>query len=142
MTSNAKLLLAFAGLVALAPLAAWSVENLSTISNNLGHEGKCSHCGCCCQCQKVCKMVCEMKEVKKPHYSCKCEDFCVPGPSQKCQSCCNCGHCKECRERACIPTVSHIQTKKVLVKTEEVTKKPTYKFVVEYCCPKCAACAK
>lgn len=127
MSTNARLLLAFAALFALAPLAAWSVESL-------GREGQCSHCGCCCQCEKVCRMVCEMKDVKTTHYGCKCEDFCVPGRSQKCQTACDC-------EPTLIPTVSHIKTKKILVKREEVTKKPTYKFVVEYVCPKCA-CAK
>jgi hypothetical protein len=133
MLTSKKLLSTVVGLCLLAPVVAWSVENL-------GHEGQCSHCGRWCACQKVCRMVCEMKDVKKSCYSCKCEDFCVPGPSQKCASHCGCGSCKECREAACVPTVSHIKTKKVLVKHEEVTKKPTYKFLVEYCCPKCAAC--
>jgi len=133
MFTHTKLLLAVAGICFLAPLVAWSVENL-------GHEGCCSHCGCCCQCQKVCRMVCEMKETKKTCYTCKCEDFCVPGPSKQCATNCGCGKCKECREAACIPTVAYIKTKKVPVKHEEIVKKPTYKFVVEYVCPKCAAC--
>ena len=133
MIAHAKLLAGFLGLCLLAPLAARSVESL-------GHGSCCAQCGCSCECQKVCRLICEMKDVKKTCYSCKCEDFCVPGPSQKCPQPCGCGHCKQCREAACVPTAACIKTKKVLVKHEEVTKKPTYRWVVEYVCPKCATC--
>lgn len=135
MTFTHKLLYAFVVCLVSAPLGALALDSLG---------GHCSHCGCCCECQKVCRMICETKEVKKITYSCKCEDFCVPGPSQKCDTgCCNCGHCKDCRERMYIPTAAYIKTRKVPVKHEEVVKKPTYRFVVEYLCPTCAGkCAK
>lgn len=133
MLANRKLWGAVAGLLLLAPVIAWSVEN------SLGHSGQCSHCGCSCECQKVCRLICETKEVKKTCYTCKCEDFCVPGPSQKCATTCGCGKCKECREAACVPTVAYIKTKKIPVKHEEIIKKPSYRWVVEYVCPKCAA---
>ena len=135
MFLSRKLFIVTAGMCLLAPLGAWAVDSL-------GHAGCCSHCGCNCACEKVCRMICEMKDVKKTCYTCKCEDFCVPGPSQRCQSACgNCGHCKDCREASFIPTAAYIKTKKVPVKHETVVKKPTYRFVVEYVCPKCAACA-
>ena len=43
----------------------------------------CQHCGCQCACQKVCRLVCETKKVTKVDYDCECEDFCVPGPSER-----------------------------------------------------------
>jgi hypothetical protein len=97
----------------------------------------CPQCGCC-ECKKCCRLVCEMKEVTKTHYCCKCEDFCVLGPSKRCTSCCscNCGHCAECRS-SWIPTAAYVKTKHVAEKKEEKIQKPTYRFVVEYVCPQC-----
>lgn len=100
---------------------------------SLAGDGHCDRCGCCCQCQKVCRVVCEMKEVDKVCYSCKCEDFCVPGPSQHCHHGCDCDQC--CKTQ--IPTAAYVKTKRVLVKTVEKVKKPHYKLVVEYLCPTC-----
>jgi hypothetical protein len=100
---------------------------LLTLASTAG-DGRCDRCGCCCECEKVCKVVCEMKEVDKVCYSCKCEDFCVPGRSENCD--CN---CKENQ----VPTAAYIKTKRTLVKTIEKVKKPTYKLVVENLCPKC-----
>ena len=119
-------------IVALVVLAAVS-------TSTAGHGDNCGqHCGCSCECQKICRLVCETKEVTKVTYRCKCEDFCVPGPSQRCQNDCNCGHCDSCNQVTWIPTCAEVKTRKVLVKTEEKTKKPSYRWVVEYLCPQCA----
>jgi hypothetical protein len=86
----------------------------------------CSHCGCHEQVRKVCRLVCEIEEVKKVTYCCEAEDFCIPGPSH------NCG----CQE---IPSCGEVRTRHKLVKKEEVKKAPKYKCVVEYLCPHCCA---
>jgi len=104
----------------------------------------CHHCGCECPVQKVCRVVCEMKEVTKTCYDCKCEDFCVPGKSQRCPKCnqcecdCDCGGCKfGTKTWDWIPGCANVKTKKVLIKYEKKVKVPTYKYVVEYLCPTC-----
>ena len=87
----------------------------------------------------VCRIVCEMKEVKETCYSCKCEDFCVPGKSE-CV-----GHHPECDCCGCVkmkPTYkpcwcAHFCRKK-LYKKEIVKLVPHYKCVVEYVC--CRGC--
>jgi hypothetical protein len=84
----------------------------------------CSHCGQKCHVKKVCRVVCEEKEVKTPKYSVECEDFCVPGKSHK-HGC------------AYVPTCGCVRTRKKLVKTEEVKKVPSTKCVVEYLCEDC-----
>src|SRR5262245_10545834 len=88
------------GALLLAPFAAWSFA---------GFGRHCQHCGCSCECVKVCRMICDMKEVKKTCYTCKCEDFCVPGPSKRCDDTC-CGHCPDCRDSCWVPTAAHIRT--------------------------------
>lgn len=106
----------------------------------------CAHCGCDCNCRKICRLVCETKKVPKITYDCKCEDFCVPGPSKcvgvcdtGCDQCGGCG-CKLCCHKKKIyePTCACVHTKKVLVKHVEMVEKPSYKWVVEYVCDSCA----
>lgn len=89
-----------------------------------GPPRSCGHCGCCEQVRKVCRIVCEMEEVKTVTYDCECEDFCTPGPSYKCG----------CRE---ICTCGKVRTRRKLVKHEVVKKVPKYRCVVEYYCPDC-----
>jgi len=103
-----------------------------------GH--RCCHCGRESGCQKVCRLVCETKEVTKVTYDCKCEDICVPGPSTRTPAC-SCGSCDECGRKAYIwtPHCAQVKTRKVPVKREEKVLKPTYKWVVEYVCGQCAA---
>lgn len=99
--------------------------------------GDCSRCGQACCARKVCRVVCEMKEVKETKYSIECEDFCVPGPS-----CCRTKACTRCGGKSCddcqIPTCGPVRTRKKLVKTEVTKKVPTYKCVVVDLCPQCA----
>lgn len=107
------------------PFIALGLVCLFSLASIAG-DGHCDHCGCCCECQKVCRVVCEMKETDKVVYSCKCEDFCVPGRSERCGDCCT-----------EIPTAAYVKTRRQLVKTIEKVKKPHYKLVVEYLCPNC-----
>lgn len=90
---------------------------------SLSAAEKCEQCGNCCM-KPVCRVVCEMKKVPDIQYKCVCEDFCLPGPSQKCG-------CKS------IPTCGCPRTRVKLVKIEGVKEVPTYKCVVEYICCKC-----
>jgi hypothetical protein len=110
--------------------------SLSWMSAWANADGTCSQCGCC-ECCKRCRLVCEMKEVTKTSYCCKCEDFCVLGKSKRCESSCGCGHCPDCRACAWIPTAAYVKTKHVAEKKETKVQKPTYHFVVEYVCPQC-----
>ena len=115
--------------IAIVLLATWTC---------LAGDGEpCRHCGRLCECQPVCRLVCEMKEVTKTTWGCKCEDVCVPGPSQRCFSDCNCGHCQDCRAHAWIPTAAYLKTRKVPVKQVEKMMKPSYRLVVEYLYPAC-----
>jgi hypothetical protein len=108
----------------------------------------CAHCGCNSCCRKVCRLVCETKKVPKTTYDCKCEDFCVPGPSKcvgACETCSDCDKCGGCGCKWCThkkkiyePTCACVHTKKVLVKHVEMEEKKSYKWVVEYLCDNCA----
>lgn len=88
----------------------------------------CQGCGCGSHVVKYCRVICEIKEVKEPKFSCVCEDFCVPGKSKKCG----------CQW---IPGCAKVHTKRKLVVSTDVKKKPSWKWVVEYRCPGCAGCA-
>ena len=103
--------------------------------------GYCNGCGC----RKVCKVVCEMKKVKKTVWVVECEDFCAPLPRLGCHHGCspcaaNCGACKACKD-CCDPCASlqrpivppkcgKVRTKKTLVKKEIECEVPVYKCVV------------
>jgi hypothetical protein len=63
-----------------------------------GSPDNCGHCGVQACCKKVCKVVCEMKEVTKHCWCVECEDFCAPLP--------NCAHgCSDpgCCDPGCDP---------------------------------------
>ncbi len=99
--------------------------------------GCCPGCGCR-KLKKVCVPVCETKKETTYEYSCKCEDFCVPGPSKVV------GHCvkKDCRgcEHCCPvrqPTCARVQTRVLLQKTPVVTEKPHVHWVVKTVCCGC-----
>jgi hypothetical protein len=107
-----------------------------------------------------------MKDVKVTCYACKEQDICIPGHSTKCGEVCEpnpccLAHpddCETCQNRShgflsglCTqPTSEHrtlwepscsgkIRSVNKLVKYEATKKVPTYKWVVEYCCERCAA---
>ena len=95
----------------------------------------CQHCGCNANCCKVCRCVPDVKKVPKTTYSCECEDFCVPGPSEHCVVCDECGN----KQHIYTPTCATMHTRKKLVKHETVKEVKTYKWVVESLCPACCA---
>ena len=77
---------AIAGEACKAPAACTEVQTC-------GSPDRCGRCGCCCPCEKYCRVVCEMKEVKKTCWVVKCEDFCAPLPG------CSRGCCEGCEGR-------------------------------------------
>lgn len=97
----------------------------------------CDHCGCQCNCRKICRVVCEKKIIKKPCYECKCEDFCVPGPSCKVCTKCECDCCGCTRRNIWKPGCAEVRSRVKLYKTEIEKEVCEYKWVVEYLCPTC-----
>jgi hypothetical protein len=104
---------------------------------------------CCSICHdeypvtKKCRLVCEMEEVTETKWECKCEEFCVPGPSQKCgeqcQHDCDSAHgvtCKTIWKPSC---AAEVRTRKILVKKEVKKQVPKYRWVVEHVCSHCEA---
>lgn len=101
----------------------------------------CAGCGCQPCTRKVCRLICETKEVSKPVYECKCEDFCIPGRSISCRAPCDCpGEC--CKDHTIYkPTCGCVRSRTVLVIKKETKKVPAYKCVVEEVCTHCGHCA-
>jgi len=126
----------------------------------------CEHCGCQAHCQKVCHVICEMKEVKTTCFCCKEVDICLPGHSKSCGDVCEPNPCCEARPADCDcncnanehhgffdclfgpHTMIHrtewqpgcaAGTRSVtkLIKYEVSKKVPTYTWKVEYCCDGC-----
>lgn len=126
-----------------------------------GDPNCCAHCGCHACCEKYCRVVCEMKEVKKTVWVVKCEDFCAPLPGcpcdcgDGCESCdkkaCNEPGCENCCGKSCDPCTSienrnyvppkcgKVRTKKTLEKKEITCTIPSYRCVVVYACANCGA---
>jgi hypothetical protein len=115
-------------------LVAWASEVQA------GHR-HCDHCGCRQNCNKYCRLVCGTKTETKTVYSCECEDFCVPGPSEKCGVKCDCD-CEGHKHRTTIwkPTCAKVRTRTNLVKKEVEKEVPDYKWVVEEICGGCGNC--
>jgi hypothetical protein len=87
----------------------------------------CARCGCDSCVRRVCRRICEMKEVKTYEYACRCEEFCVP----------HCGHHDGC----CASCSAEVRARTKLYKIEVVKKTPVYKWVVEHVCDACSASA-
>lgn len=95
--------------------------------------GPCARCGCTHGVHKYCRLVCEEKEVKHVCYSSVAEDFCVPGRSIPCgEACDGCEHYTVWQ-----PTCARVRTRHKLVKHEVVTRRPSWKWVVEELCGDC-----
>lgn len=121
----------------------------ATVAPSRAHAGGCQHCGCDTACNKVCRLVCEEKKVTVTCWGCKCEDFCVPGPSKP--GCKNCDLvCETCDNPDAImaqpkkfvwtewiPGCATVHTRKKLMKRTVVKTVPSYKWVVENLCAKC-----
>jgi hypothetical protein len=115
-------------------------------------EGCCCRCGCPSECQKVCRLVCEEKTVDVVCWGCKCEYFCLPGPSTPhgehcemiCGECDASGDCTRPHAKAkrfvwtdWVPGCAKIHVRKKLMQKTVAKKVPSYKWVVEDLCPAC-----
>jgi len=126
-----------------------------------GSPDCCARCGSACPCEKHCRVVCEMKEIKKTVWEVHCEDFCAPLPQLGrcgCRACgdscsddarcgvegCDGSQCDPCAvengKNYVPPKCGKVRGKKTLVKKEVVCKVPSYKCVVVYACPNCGGC--
>ncbi len=145
---------------ALAADACAKPEGCAT-TETCGSPNCCAHCGHRGCCEKYCKIVCEMKEVKKYVFEVKCSEFCPVNPCCGRDGCCcdqssgqgvagdTCCHsCKACdacageqakADRMKTPTCGKNRVKKTLVKKEVTCKVPVYKCVVTYACASCGA---
>jgi hypothetical protein len=113
----------------------------ASISTAEAGQHLCNHCGCRQNCRKVCRLICGTKKEVKTEYSCECEDFCIPGPSQKCGVKCECNRLGiKCCHAVYKPTCAKVHTKRVLVKKEVSKEVPDYKWVVEEVCCHCGQC--
>jgi hypothetical protein len=114
---------------------------------------QCGDPSCCprCGCKKVCKLVCEIKEVKKIVWTVQCEDFCttLPGCGHACRPCAGgeaeCTTCAHGSEKVCQqpclvpPKCGHVHSKKILIPKEVTCKVLTYKCVPV--CPSTECCS-
>jgi len=120
-------------------------------------DGCCQDCGCCCPCQKTCRLVEEEKKVEIICWGKKCEDFCVPCPSER--GCKNCEMvCETCGDKGSegicsepkryvwydwIPGCgAQIYTRHKLMRGVTTKKVPGFKWVVEDLCADCVAKAE
>jgi hypothetical protein len=114
---------------------------------------RCARCGGSGPCRKVCRLVVEEKSISDTCWGCKCEDYCLPGPSSPgCKHCeMVCGTCDTCRDTNAvhaqskpfvwthwIPGTAKIYTKKKLMKKTVTMKVPSHKWVVEDLCAECS----
>jgi hypothetical protein len=111
------------------------------------------HCGCpSCGCQnikKVCRLVPEFKKTTTFCYDCKCEDFCLPGPSPCCGKKCVPNTCSTCFGTGCHKEhiygkpcfCGHIRTRKVLIKIPVTKETKVWVCKVERVCCGCG-CAQ
>jgi hypothetical protein len=126
--------------------AAWS-------SCAFGLECPCARCGHAAECQKVCRCVTEMKKVDVICWGYKDEDFCVPCPSNECEQHCEtvCEDCDvdtkvESQPKAFVwtrwlPTFAESYTRRKLMKRTITKEVPSFKWVYEDVCEKCAKAA-
>ena len=88
------------------------------------NDGRCDACGGCVCVHKVCVPKPKEREIKKVCWSYRCEEFCIPGPSDQCG--------EQCRKDTCgcwwydiwKPTWATMHTRKIPVKTEVTRKVP------------------
>lgn len=101
------------------------------------NDGRCDLCGGCGCVRKVCVPKPKEREIKKVCWSSKCEDFCIPGPSQYCGKKCGKDECGCWSYEVWKPTCAEVRTRKVPVKTEVKRKVPGVEWKPE---ERCAAC--
>jgi len=101
-------------------------------------DGRCDLCGSCACVRTVCVPTPKEREIKKTCWSYKCEDVCIPGPSEYCGR--KCGKPDECgcwTYDVWKPTCAEVRTKKVPVKTEVTRKVPGVEWKPEERCKAC-----
>ena len=107
-------------------------------ARDCGTPNCCAKCGVVSACQpQPCKVVCDVKKVKKHRWVVEQEEFCVPEPCRARRSC-NQG-CGETCAPSCLvqPKPGAVRCRKKLVKEEYTVEVPIYKCVVEYSCSDC-----
>jgi hypothetical protein len=102
-------------------------------------DGRCDACGSCVCVHKVCVPRSKEREITKVCWSYKCEDFCIPGPSESCGTTCQNDKCGCWWHAIWKPTWATIHTKKVPVKTVVTRKVPGFEWKPE---ERCAACRR
>jgi hypothetical protein len=99
-------------------------------------------------------LVCEEEKVEIVCWGCKCEDFCLPGPSKpSCKHCkCVCAECDENGDKTAIctkpkrfiwvnwlPSYAKIYSRTKLMRKTVTVTVPSYRWVTEELCSRCAA---
>ncbi|HLA84107.1 MAG TPA: hypothetical protein VJL29_04875 [Thermoguttaceae bacterium] len=144
----------FVTLCVVAACATFALPALAGDGCN-GPECRVKSCSptCCGSCgHKACRVVCDVKVVKKVVWVVECEEFCVPNPrcpklchdaracsqgcTDQCAEGCSSGACDGgCRGRGLVlPKCGPVRCRKKLIKKEIECKSPIYKCVV------CGAC--
>jgi hypothetical protein len=100
-------------------------------------DGRCDQCGGCAGVLKVCVPKPKEREIKKTCWSYKCEDFCIPGPSEYCGRKCGKDECGSWSYDIWKATCAAVRTKKVPVKTEVIRKVPGVEWKPEERCASC-----
>ena len=96
---------------------------------------------CCggCGAKNVCKVVCEMKKVKKTVWAVECEEFCPSLPTCRrgcgrscgdCEDACCSDPCASLRRPTTPPKCGRVRTRKKLVKQQVTCEVPVYRCVV------------
>jgi len=148
-------------------IALAAVTVIVAAARDAGAQGRCERCGCA-NGLKVCRLVCETKEIEVTCWGSQCEDFCLPGPGKMgcrtCEKACTCGPncadgCCECCDaerdgpgngscrgggkwfvwRTTMPGCARIFTKKNLMKTTVTKEVCVYKWKIENLCGSCQA---
>lgn len=119
------------------PKSSMPAEPGATKKTPDNNDGRCDLCGSCSCVRKVCVPKPKEREIKKVCWSYKCEDFCIPGPSQYCGKKCGKDECGCWSYDVWKPTCAHVRTKKVPVRTEVKRKVPGVEWKSE---ERCGAC--
>lgn len=114
-------------------------------------ECPCARCGHAADCQKVCRLVTETKKVEVICWGYKDEDFCLPCPSTECEQHCETA-CVDCEKDSKVesqpkaflwtrwlPTSAESYTRRKLMKRVTTKEVPSFKWVYEDVCEKCAS---
>lgn len=102
-------------------------------------DGRCDECGSCRCVAKVCVPTLKEKEITKVCWDAKCEDFCVPGPSEWCGTTCGKDDCGCWSHEVWKPTCAEVRTRVVPVRKTTKRKVPTVEWKVVERCACCRA---